>query len=365
VGTVTGRVLQLFGPSSGGIRRHVAVLAEELATLGWESTVAGPAEVMDGVGRQDAVVPVSIDPRSTLRATRALRAVVRSSDPAVVHAHGLKAGWVAVLAGVRRPIVVTLHNRVLAAASGRGHVVLQWLERALPRRIAALIVVSDELTVGLGTGARPEVIAPAGPLPVPDEDEADVRARYQVGVDQQLVVTVARLHPQKDLGRLLRAAHRVREVRPAVRFVVVGDGPQRAALAAEASALGLDGTVHFAGHRQNAANELRAADVVAVSSLWEGSPLVVVEALRLGRPLVATAVGAIPQVVEDGVTGRLVASQDADALAAAILDLLGEPDRAADLGAAGQALVERTFDPAVLSAQVAEVYQRVRGGAPT
>jgi glycosyltransferase involved in cell wall biosynthesis len=362
---VNGRVLLLLGPSSGGIRRHVGTLAEELEAAGWSSTVAGPAGVMEGVGRQDAVVPVGIDPRVIVRGVRALRATVRATDPAVVHAHGLKAGWVAVLARVRRPVVVTLHNRVLPEANGRGHQVLRRLERALPRRVAAVIVVSEELTGGLDAGVPPQVIAPAGPLPVPDEPVAEVRARYLASNGEQLVVTVARLHPQKDLHTLLRAASSVREAVPTARFVVVGDGPQRAELEAEAASLGLGDALRFAGHRKNAANELQAADVVALSSLWEGSPLVVVEALRLGRPLVATAVGAVPAVVDDGVTGRLVPSRDPDALAAAIVELLRAPELARQLGQAGRELVERAFDPARLTAEVAEVYRRVDVGGRT
>jgi glycosyltransferase involved in cell wall biosynthesis len=356
----TGRILELLGPSTGGIRRHIATLADGLRAGGWHVAVAGPAGVMDGVGRQDHVVPVGTSPRTVVTGGRTLARLARDVD--LVHAHGLAAGWLAVLAIRRTPVVVTLHNVVLDEAAGRSAPVLRRLERALPARVARTIAVSGEIAGrfrGTRGGARMTVIAPAGPDPEPDRSPAETRAALGVGVDTPLVVSVARLHPQKDIPTLLDAAVVVHARQPSAAVMVVGDGPQRSELEQQCAAMGLDGLVRFVGARANAANELAAADVVALSSRWEGSPLVVAEALRLGRPVVATAVGAVPEVVVDGVTGRLVPPGDGTALGHAVADLLADPDAARALAEAGQALACERFAISRLVDEVAGVYRAV------
>jgi glycosyltransferase involved in cell wall biosynthesis len=146
---------------------------------------------------------------------------------------------------------------------------------------------------------------------------------------------------------------------PGVRVAVVGVGPDRDALVARAEALGVDGTVTFAGPSPDAADELAAADVVAMCSLWESGPLAVAEALLLGRPVVATPVGFVPELVEDGVSGRIVPVGDADALAAALAEVLGDPAVAGRLGAAGRLVAEEALGADRLAGEVAHVYDEV------
>jgi len=131
-----------------------------------------------------------------------------------------------------------------------------------------------------------------------------VRAAYGIAPDERLVVTVARLHPQKDLPTLFDAVRRLDHTR----LLVVGEGPDEAMLRATAPP-----NVVFAGQRPSAADELAAADVVVISSKWESGPLVLFEALQLGRPVVSTAVGAAPDVLDE-----VVPIGDAEALARAI-----------------------------------------------
>ena len=349
------RVLLVLGPSSGGIRRHVATLRDGLRERGWEVTVAGPAGVLDDLGGTDHAVPIGYSPLDAARAARQL--AVAAADASVVHAHGLKAGFCTALSRAR-PRVLTLHNVVLDDTR-RAAGALRLVEARIPGWMDRTIAVSNEIAARFdGTGAAMEVIPPAGPLPVPSRDAAEVRRDLGVG-DAPLVVTAARMSAQKDLPTLLAAARIVVDTRPEVRFAVLGGGPAEAEVRAAHARLGLGPAVQLLGQRPSAADEVAAADVVALSSIWEGSPLAVAEALLLGRPVAVTAVGAVPEVVEDGVTGRIVPPRSPEALAAAILDLLADPDAAGRMAAAGHARAVERFAPDALVAAVERSYREV------
>lgn len=349
------RVLLVLGPSAGGIRRHVAILRDGLRDLGWTVMTAGPAGVLDGLGGLDHDVPIGSSPVAVARSARALRALGREVD--VVHAHGLTAGLCTVAARVR-PRLMTIHNVVLEDTAGRAAPVLRQLERRLPGRMDRTIAVSSEIASRFDDTSSMYVIPPVGPMPVPTRDPATVRRDLGVG-DAPLVTTVARLNPQKDLPTLLAAARLVLDARPEVRFVVVGGGPAEAEVRAEHARLDLGDAVQLLGAQPSAADELAAADVFALSSMWEGSPLSVAEALLLRRPVAVTAVGAVPEVVEDGVTGRLVAPRSPGALADAILDLLADPDEARRLADAGHAVAVARFAPETLVRAVEQQYRDV------
>lgn len=359
-------VVELLGPSTGGIRKHVAQLTGRLEERGWSVTVAGPPGVMDGVGRLDAVVgvPGGSDPRAFRSARRSLATVLADHRPALVHAHGLKAGWVAASLRDRPPLVVSVHNLVLAEAAGRSYGVLRRLEAALPARVDAVIAISDEVArrfTGLRGAGRITVVPPLGPEPVPARTVEEVRRTLGVAPHEHLLVTAARLHPQKGIDVLLDALVSVHRRVPGVRSVVLGEGPSRAALEARIAALGLDDVVSLAGSRPSVADELAAADVVVVPSRWESGPLVVFEALHLGRPVVTTAVGAAPRVIVDGVTGRLVPVGDAAALGAAVEAMLADPAEAGRMAAAGRELAKARYGPEALVDGVESVYRNLVG----
>ena len=353
------RVLLLLGPSTGGIRRHVAYLAERLSAAGWGVEVAGPHGVMDGVGRQDHDVAVPSTPG--LAALRARRALLRAAGRAdIVHAHGLKAGWLAASLGRGGPpVVVTVHNLVLDEVAGRTAPLLRAAEGLLPQRVDTTIAVSREIArrfTRQSGGGRVVVIPPAAAPAVARRGRDDVRAELRVG-DAPLVVSVARLHPQKDLTTLVRAAAGLRARIPDVRVVIVGDGPLAAELRAEVLSLDLEGCVSLVGARPDAVDVLAAADAVVVSSLWESGPIVALEALQLGRPLVSTPVGLVPDLVEPGVHGVLVPVGDPVAMAAGLGAVLTDHAAAARMAAAGRARVTAELDPEALVSRVADVYR--------
>ncbi len=355
------RVLELLGPSAGGIRRHVDVLARELPAHGWDAVVAGPPGVMDGLTTAAVPVPVRTSPTAVVSAARRVRRLVSAERIAVVHAHGLTAGWVAVLARPGVPIVVTVHNTVLVESAGRAAPLLARLEAALPRRVAATLAVSPELAADLGrrSGVAVEVVIPASPPPEVTRPAAEVRRVAGVDPTAPLVVAVARLHPQKALGDLLAAFADVRTRVPGAHLVVVGDGPERAALEAEAVRLGVAESTSFVGAQPDGPSWLAAADVVAMSSIWEGSPLVVAETLLLGRPLVATEVGDVAEVVVDGRTGRLVPPRAPSLLGAAIGDMLEAPSEAEAMAREGQVAASGRYGLPTLVGAVAAVYDQV------
>lgn len=357
-------VLLVLGPSAGGIRQHVAVLADALEQRGWRVRVAGPPGVMDGLRHLDVEVdvPASKRPDRLLRAARRLRRARGEAD--VVHAHGFGAAAVSRLARLGRPLVVTVHNLVIPENAGRFHAAKVWLARQVLAGSDRVIVISPEIDAEVATvvpDERRRYVLPMSAERLPDRDRAATRAALGIAEDTPLVVVVARLNPQKDLGTFLRAMATVRERLPAVRAVVVGDGEETERLKLEAlrHTLRLEATVEFVGRRSNPANEMVAADVVALSSAWEGSPIAVVEALRLGRPLVSTAVGTVPHDLTDGLDARVVPTGDAGALGAAIVEVLRDPGKAEDMAQRGRQLAERIYEPDRLVGQIVDVYGEV------
>ncbi len=174
------------------------------------------------------------------------------------------------------------------------------------------------------------------------------------------MVAVGRLHHQKGFDVLLEALASVR-VRRSVHAVVVGAGPEAPWLAASCHGLGLDEVVTFTGASQRPVDELAAADLVVIPSRWESGPLVLLEAMALARPVVATPVGFVPELVRDGETGWLVPVEEPAALAAAIEAALADPAGSAERGRAGRAAVAPRLDRRAGVAAVEAVYRRVLG----
>jgi glycosyltransferase involved in cell wall biosynthesis len=174
-----------------------------------------------------------------------------------------------------------------------------------------------------------------------------------------LIVTVARLVPQKDLGLFVEAAAGLHREFPAARFAVIGDGPSRDELAALARARGLGDAVQFLGARGDVPELLRAADVFWLTSAVEGTPNVVLEALASATPVVARDVGACAEIVEHGSVGYLVPARDPDPFVRHTLPLLRDPARARAMGRAGRTLVERRFSLARMVRETETLYRSV------
>jgi glycosyltransferase involved in cell wall biosynthesis len=350
-------VALVLGTSAGGVGRHVRSLAEQLLHAGLDIVVAGPAstEAMFGFGAAGAAfVPVPIGrPGTELLAVPALRRAVRGVD--LVHAHGLRAGLAAALTG-RRPLVVTLHNAVLGTGLSRRTLAAgEWV---VARRADLILAVSPDLVRrARDLGARDVRFVPVGaPRLAPARDAAELRTELGLE-DQPLVVAVGRLHPQKAPELLIEAATRWRTLHPTPAVVLVGDGPLRAQLEERIGTSGAP--VRLLGHRTDRADLLAAADVVVLASRWEGWPLVLSEALQLGRPVVATAVGGVPELAGSGAV--LIPAGDVDALDGAVRQLLADPGRRAEWAERAAARAAQLPTEADTANQVRRVYAELTG----
>lgn len=352
-------VLQVLGPSTGGICRHVAELARQTESLGWRNVVAGPIGVMDGIGQQHAVISGADGwaPQALPRIRRELRSHVHSAD--VIHAHGLKAAALVLSIPGRGPVVVTLHNDVVGTYAGMKAQASGRAQSALLRRADHVVFVSQA-----GADARQSVVRPGrhtvmmsfAARPAASASRVETRQRLGVDVGAPLVAVVARLHPQKDVGMFLHALARTRAQVPDVRAVIAGDGPQQSELRAVGDSLGLSDVVQFVGATDAAADLIAAADVVAVPSRWEAGPIVAVEAMQLGTAVVMTDTGAVAESARRNGAAGLVPVGDADAFAAELASLLTDEPRRATMVTRARSLVAE-FDPSMLVHRIDTVYR--------
>lgn len=333
----------VLATSTGGVGRHVRMLTVGLVARGMTVRVLGPAATEEtfgftAAGAEFTAVEIADRPRpaADLAAVRRLRRLLRRSGmrPGIVHAHGLRAAALTALAlgrrgGGRPPLIATLHNAPVTG--GRIAAVYGMLERIVARRADSVLGVSPDLVKRMrDRGARSvgRALVPAPPLPLPAHGVGAIRAELDA-LTRPIVLTVARLAPQKGLGTLLDAARNWADRPEPPLALIAGEGPLRAELEARIAATGLP--VRLLGDRDDVADLLSVADVVVVPSVWEGQPLIVQEALRVGRPIVATRVGGVPDMVAEG--AELVPAGDPAALARAVAGLLDDPRRARLLAA--------------------------------
>ncbi|UYQ61365.1 glycosyltransferase family 4 protein [Streptomyces peucetius] len=355
------RTVQVLGGGSAGSGAHVMSLASGLAARGVRVTVCAPAEldhVYDFAGAHFAPVARRSDPVTVA----ALREACADAD--VVHAHGLHAAVRAAQAlGARRsrvPLVVTWYTRSHDAGGARA-AVLGLLERKAARSATVLLGTCSELVDrARACGARDARLVPvtAPPAPwAPAGGGGKLRAELGV-VERPLLLAVGALEPQRGYGTLLDAARAWSGLDPAPLLMIAGEGPAREALRRRITDEELQ--VRLLGRRDDVPELLAAADVAVLPSRWEARSLLAQEALRLGVPLVATAVGGVPELVGDA--AELVPYGDSVALSSSVTRLLADPARRERLSTAGRAQARTwpTEDETV--AQVLSVYDELTAG---
>ncbi|MGW6131747.1 glycosyltransferase family 4 protein [Cellulomonas sp. NPDC055163] len=372
---MTRRVVQVLGSSAGGVARHVAQIAAALSCAGGDVgalqvQVVGPAAVertvVGGTTRAAfRAVEIADRPRpaADARAVRELRRLVRGAD--VVHAHGLRAGALAVIATgtlprrVRPRSVVTLHNLPVGGRAVR--TVSAVLEVVVARGADVVLGVSGDLvarTAARGAREAERALVPAPTTAPPARSRSDVRAALGVPDGASLAVTVARLAPQKGLDTLLDAAALLGPA-PELVWVVAGDGPLEGALGARVRDESLP--VRLLGRRGDVPDLLAAADVVVSTAVWEGQPIAVQEALRVGAAVVATDAGGTREVT--GNAAVLVPVGSAERLAEAVRTVLTDDDRREALRVASSARSAELPDVAQVVAQLVRVYGLVGSGS--
>jgi glycosyltransferase involved in cell wall biosynthesis len=185
---------------------------------------------------------------------------------------------------------------------------------------------------------------------------ADIRRELGLQPDDVVFGTAARLEVQKGLELLIDAAPFVLRRMPKARFLIVGGGSLEHDLRQRAAALGLERQVIVTGYRTDAVDLMQTFDCFVQTSLFEGMPMALLEAMALNKPIVATAVGGVPEVVEDGVCARLIASRDPQDLTDALVSVTADPVVRKRIGDAGRERYERNFTAAAMVSQYERLY---------
>jgi glycosyltransferase involved in cell wall biosynthesis len=364
----TLHIALVLATSTGGTGRHVASLVRGLVGDGYRVSVYGPAATDEHFGFAAAgaafiriEIPASPQP-GDVAAVRVLRNHLRADQPDVVHAHSLRAGLCASLARpAGLPLVVTWHN--LPLARGLRKRLYSRLERHVARAADVTLGVSGDLVERareLGATDVRQAAVPAPPRRPPACTAEQVREDLGVPAEEPLVLGVGRLHPQKGFDVLIAAAAKLRDRKPRPFVAIAGSGPAFLDLAARVSAG--RAPVTLLGDRDDIPDLLAAADLVVVTSVWEGQPLFVQEALAAGAPLVATEVGGIPDLVGDA--AMLIPAHDVDAVADATARMLDDPALRADYARRGLAQAAAWPTEADTLAQVEAVYTELHNRAP-
>jgi glycosyltransferase involved in cell wall biosynthesis len=379
------RVLQMITRLIvGGAQETAILIADMLDKSRWTvHLLSGPQTGPEGSLIEDARdrgVPLTIEPAlvrevnpiKDLLALIRLISFIRRGGYTIVHTNSSKAGilgrWAAYLAGV--PIIVhTVHGW---GHHDRQHPLVRRLyivlEQVTQRITDRLVVVSPRniqkgLADGIATPSKYVTIRSGIEL---DRFRHPVRPREAVwtelGIPPGAVVvgTVTRLSPQKAPLDFVTVAAQVAAQRQDVHFVLVGDGPLRPDVEAQVSTLGLTERVHLTGLRCDVPDLMHSFDVFALTSLWEGLPRVLPQAMAAGLPIVATAVDGNAEAVADGVNGTLTPPGDPRAMATALLELLEAPALSKSMGEAGRAKAGE-FDVRKMVSDIADLYRALLG----
>jgi glycosyltransferase involved in cell wall biosynthesis len=366
------RVLQMIDrPFLGGGQVVLLSLARGLDPARFEVSIAaqggGPLEA----AAREAGIPFRPLPFGRRLKPGLVRAIVRelrADPPDILHTHGGVAGLYGRRAARRagiKAVVHTIHGiHYLHYRSSAARSAFVLLERACSRHTDAVVLVSeaDRQEAGKRRLAAAEKLKlvrngiDADDLASAPFAARAEEARLRLSLRPPVVGTVARLHRQKGLIHLIRAAPRIFEEHPAARVLIVGGGGLEADLRAEVPRLRLDRRFAILGARPDAREIMSLFDIFVLPSLWEGLPLVLIEAAAMGKPIVATDIGGSGEIVMDGETGLLVPPADSAALAAAINRLLADPVLAARLGENARRTIPPRFTLGRMVDEYSEIY---------
>lgn len=362
----------------GGPARQALMLHRALPERGYEcELVSGAPQSEEGVFPPPTERYTLVDSlrRETdfladARAIRTLTRLMRTSRPDLVHTHTTTAGGLGRIAARRAKVPVTVHTfhgHVLSGyLSGPQTRALTAAERALAKRTDALVSVStrvrDELlALRIGRPQQWRVVPlglELGELLGGPAERSPSRAALGLPPEAPLVGIVGRLAAIKDHGTFLAMAAKLAAARTDVSFVVAGDGSLRGSLEAEAKSL-LGNRIRFLGWATDLPVLYGALDVVVLTSRNEGTPVALIEAGAAGRPVVATDVGGVAEVVRDGASGFVVPPGDAAALAARVGTLLDDPEAARAMGLAGREWVRARFSSERLVDDLTALYSEL------
>jgi len=366
-----------MGDLWAGAEVHLAILARELVkkpkvelftVLLNEGRLAQELRLLGA--------PVAIFPEerwSTIKIFKELAAYCHIHRFDLLHTHKYKDNIIGTFAAIatRIPFVVrTVHGlpEPFRGMKAWRIAAYQSLDRVLLKRhTSRIIAVSSDMERSLGeTYDSAKIVRIHNGIHMPALEQARCRdiIRKALGVHagQYLIGTVGRLMPVKGQEHFLACAHRLLRTRDDLRFIIVGDGPLFGYLKQLAMTLKIDKHIAFLGHREDVDDLLRAMDLFVLPSLHEGIPIVLLEAMALGKPIIASRVGGIPEVVQEGVNGLLVSPAAPDELATVCIKLLTDRDLAKQYGEAAQRRVDREFSAKSMAAHTYNLYRELLEG---
>jgi glycosyltransferase involved in cell wall biosynthesis len=361
--------LQLI--STGGVYGAERVLLELTGYLrdqGWDSHIValegqGAGELVQRAESQGlpAEAFVSNGRLGLLPMAAKLRRLLGQYPRAIVHSHGYKPDILLSWLGVPRRLgcLATCHNWI---SDTRKLKLLEALDKRALRHFDHVVAVSADIArelVDKGVSVEKLSVIDNG-ISIPHAEDgarARLRAEFHIPIDGKLIVQIGRLARSKRIDLLLGAVSRLPDaLQPHV--LLAGEGDQREFLADLARRLGLERQVHFCGYRSDVGRLLVAADLMVLSSEREGLPVVMLEAMAMHCPIVATRVGSIPNVINDGCDAWVVPANDADALHRAIADALARPNVATCRAANAYDKFVRLYSRDSMGARYLEIYER-------
>ncbi|GGE03524.1 glycosyl transferase family 1 [Aureimonas endophytica] len=344
-----------------GVGEHMLALARELSG-NWDVVLASdPRAWLGRRALRAGLAAIDFDASDTASLAEALERL----RPDILHVHagigweghdlaavGRRAGIAAILRTEHLPFVLTDPTEIA-------------VHRRAVHDLDAVVCVSRTAAESfVAAGVDPNLIHAIAngvhPRP-PGRSRADSRRNLGIAPEATVVLVVARLTEQKGHAVLLDALAADRPSVPGFVCLIAGDGPLRMPLERQARTAGLGQTVRFLGERDDVADLMAAADCLVLPSLFEGLPLVVLEAMAAGLPVVATLIGGTSEAVDDGVTGWLAEPGDAAALAATLRSALADPVALARAGAAGRERFEAKFRASAMAEATADLYRRLAG----
>jgi glycosyltransferase involved in cell wall biosynthesis len=361
------RVLLAYQPTDGGVGRHVTDLAIGLTGRGCEVVLCGPA-VPKGLSNSYLHVPLdlqrAIAPRADLATLARFARIVRRVRPDVVHAHSSKAGAVARLGRLinpRTPVVYTPHGYAFAGHFSREieRSTYREIERILARLAARVICVCEaeaRLARTIGPSDRVRVVHNG----IESAGKGPVHPRMaELARTGPVTCALTLLRPGKGLETLIDALPTVLARHPTVQVAIGGEGPDLDALRARALTCGVDDALHFLGASDDPLSILRGAEIFVHPSWAESFPYVILEAMAVGLPIVASDVGGIGEAIVSGESGLLVPAGEAGALARALIDVLDDAATRARMGEAAKERAEKQFTRSAMIDGLVGVYHEV------
>jgi glycosyltransferase involved in cell wall biosynthesis len=365
------RVVEVLATgTNGGAQEHLRSLVTRIDKARYDLSIVALSAGSAVRKLVKAGVPVLVidDPDDTI-ATAALAAHLAEVRADVVHAHMYRAETVATRAvialgeaGQRKPyLVATIHSSRVRSLDDQEH--LRELTPHMDRLIAVSRAIEHKLCDEQRTTVPVTLVYNGVDLDRYENQEACCTLHEEYGMEpgSQIVGVVARLEPEKGHPTLLEAWPLVLRACPDTYLLIVGEGSRRDALEAQARELRIAHRVVFTGRRDDVPAVTAALDVAVLPSYREAQGMVILEAMALSRPVVASNVGGIPEMIQDGVTGLLVPPHDAEALAAAIVRLLMNHPLADTLGRAGHDIVHDRFCIELMVSAIESIYDEGAG----